>query len=52
MAAVTAVQLTVAVEEPGVEVNPAGATQTVCVVNCADAAVPVPDAQVAVTLQS
>ena len=52
MAAVTAVQLTEAVVDEGVEDKPAGATHTVCVVNCADAAAPTPEAQVAVTLQS
>jgi hypothetical protein len=40
------------VVEPGVDDNPAGATHTVCVVNCAAAAAPTPEVQVAVTLQS
>jgi hypothetical protein len=52
VAAVTAPQLTVAVVAPAVDDKPAGATHTTCVVNCADAAAPVPDAQVAITLQS
>ena len=41
-----------AVVAAGVEDNPEGATHTTCVLNCAVAAAPVPDAQVAVTLQS
>lgn len=52
MAAVTADQLTVAVVEAGVEVNPVGATHTACVLNWAVAAAPTPEVQVAVTLQS
>lgn len=53
VAAVTAVQLTVAEDEVTAEEdNPDGATQGTNVVNCADAAVPVPEVQVAVTLQS
>ena len=35
-----------------VEDKPAGATQIACVLNCAAAAVPTPEVQVAVTLQS
>ena len=52
MAAVTAVQLTVAVVEPGEEAKPAGATHGTKVVNCAVAGAPTPEEQVVVTLQS
>jgi len=52
VAPLTALQLTAAVVEAGVDDNPVGATHTVCVVNCAEAEPPVPDVQVAVTLQS
>lgn len=51
MAAVTAFQLTVAVVVLGDDVKPVGATHITCVTKVALAAAPVPEAQVAVTLQ-